>query len=154
MYLLIDFCCALLAHIPIYIAPSFVKLFLHLYSGLGEIEGRERNRKENSTKTCPPAFWNCSVGIQKDQFINLIIWNVKCSSSLHLLRKEQCALCHGQEVVCSVALQVASRKACQENQSLSPVAASLRHRKFNRRLVGLRTYQLAVDASMCVFCLF
>lgn len=88
MYLLVDFCCALLAHIPIYIAPSFVKLFLHLYSGLGEIKGRERNRKENSTKTCPPAFWSCSVGIQKDQFINLIIWNVKRSFTLHLLCKE------------------------------------------------------------------
>lgn len=44
---------------PLYIAPSFLKLFLLLYSGLGEVEGRERNRKGNSTKPCPPAVGPC-----------------------------------------------------------------------------------------------
>lgn len=51
MYLLIDFCCTLLAHMPLYIAPSSLKLFLLLYSGLGEVEGRERNRKGKFNQT-------------------------------------------------------------------------------------------------------
>lgn len=64
---------------PIYIAPSFVKLFLLLYSGLGEVEGRERNRKKKfnpnpSTSVLQPCGWQ-----SKDQFLNLIIWNVKGS---------------------------------------------------------------------------
>lgn len=36
---------------PLYIAPSFLKLFLLLYSGLGEVEGRERNRKGKFNQT-------------------------------------------------------------------------------------------------------
>lgn len=44
---------------PLHIAPSFLKLFLLLYSGLGEVEGRERNRKGNSTKPRPPAEGPC-----------------------------------------------------------------------------------------------
>lgn len=59
MYLLMDFCCTLLAHMPLYIAPSFLKLFLLLYSGSGEVEGRERNRNGNSTKPRPPAVGPC-----------------------------------------------------------------------------------------------
>lgn len=79
LYLLIDFCCTLLAHMPIYIAPSFVKLFLLLYSGLGEVEGRERNRKKKfnpnpSTSISQPCGWQ-----SKDQCLNLLIWNVKGS---------------------------------------------------------------------------
>lgn len=120
MYLLIDFCCTLLAHMSIYIAPSFVKLFLLLYSGLGEGEGRERNGKRNSTKTCPPAFCSCSVGIEKDQFLNLIIWNVKCSFTLHLyvcfIRNSMLPPAAG-EVTCSEAVRVMNRKAFQEIQS-------------------------------------
>jgi len=81
---------------PIYIAPSFVKLVVLRYSGLGEVEGRERNRKGNSTRTRPPAFCSCAAGIRKDQFLNLVIWNVKRSFTLHLLHKEQHASCQGR----------------------------------------------------------
>lgn len=84
MYLLIDFCCTLLAHMPLYIAPSFLKLFLLLYSGLGEVEGRERNSKGNSTKPSPPAEGPCPWPLQ-GPVLNLSIWNVKCSFTLQLL---------------------------------------------------------------------
>lgn len=49
MYLLIDFCCTLLAHMPLYIAPSFLKLFLLLYSGRSQGEGETQEGKFNQT---------------------------------------------------------------------------------------------------------
>lgn len=142
MYLLVDFCCTLLAHIPIYIAPSFVKLFLLLYSGFGEVEGRERNRKKKfnqnlSTSILQLCSWHSEGPVLKPQ-------HLECKMQFHSTWApwEPCASARAGE-------GPRQRTRCS-SRAITAVAASWRHRALDGRRIGLwRSGWLMIRAFAC-----